>query len=181
MYAHTRSRGFGREVQKRILLGTYALTAEYVSIASGYEQVMECYFSSAFDNYFLQAQRVRQLVRDDFNRVFLLPGAVWPHPKSCLDTPVHVLIHPSVIRTAPPLVSTGKDLDAYVQDVLTVPASLAGLPALTVPVTPMEGDGWPVGVSIVGQWGSDQLVLRVGEIIQRVASGRMDGDTSLPL
>lgn len=80
-----------------------------------------------------------------------------------------VLLHPSAIRTAPPL-ETGAgavNLDAYVQDVLTVPASLAGLPALSVPVT-SEDDGWPVGLSVVGQWGCDAIVLKVGEFIEQV-------------
>lgn len=53
------------------------------------------------------------------------------------------------------------------QDVLTVPASLAGLPALSVPAGFGE-DGWPVGISVVGQWGTDELVLRVGEVIQKL-------------
>lgn len=144
-------------------------------------------FISAFDNYFLQAQRVRQLVKDDFNRVFLTPDF---HSSSSLtdqhknDNRVDVLIHPSAIRTAP-LLSEKSGLGTYVQDVLTVPASLAGLPALSVPVPAacrgVSGDrnnedidvddvddGWPVGVSVVGQWGCDELVLKVGEIIESV-------------
>ncbi|KAJ6607000.1 amidase signature domain-containing protein [Mycena sp. CBHHK59/15] len=149
IYALTRSAGFGREVQKRILLGTYALTAD------------------AFDNYFLQAQRIRQLVRDDFNRVFRVPDvlASTPAPDAPNDG-VDVLIHPSAIRTAPrldALDTTG--LDTYVQDVLTVPASLAGLPALSVPIQ-NDGQKWPVGVSIVGQWGCDDMVLRVGQFVE---------------
>lgn len=83
-------------------------------------------------------------------------------------------MHPSAIQTAPALTenhcSLPEDdtstLDAYVQDVMTVPASLAGLPALSIPAG--EGaDRWPIGVSVVGQWGSDDLVLRVGEVIER--------------
>ena len=80
-----------------------------------------------------------------------------------------MLLHPSAIRTAPLLHEAGSSqdsdsdgvLDAYVQDVLTVPASLAGLPAMSVPAGLGE-DGWPVGVSIVGQWGCDEMVLDVG-------------------
>ena len=94
-----------------------------------------------------------------------------------------VLVHPSAIRTAPPLPTTKTDLnddtnlDAYVQDVLTVPASLAWLPALNVPIRDSTerkeqgqadeiDDGWPIGISVVGQWGTDELVLEVGEALE---------------
>ena len=66
--------------------------------------------------------------------------------------------------------STGSTLDVYVQDVMTVPASLAGLPALSVPGG-SGVDGWPIGVSVIGQWGMDDLVLRVGEIIESGVKG----------
>ena len=81
---------------------------------------------------------------------------------------VHVLLHPSAIRTAPCL-DEQSGLDAYTQDVLTVPASLAGLPALSVPIpVGEEGDGWPLGVSIVGQWGCEAMTLFVGSVIEDV-------------
>ncbi|EGN96886.1 hypothetical protein SERLA73DRAFT_185118 [Serpula lacrymans var. lacrymans S7.3] len=156
VYAHTRSAGFGGEVQKRILLGTYALTAD------------------AFDNYFLQAQRVRRLIQADFDRVFRMPSALSSVSRSNAEG-VDVLLHPSAIRTAPLLpLSTGghaRDsafgLDAYLQDILTVPASLAGLPALSVPAG-SASDGWPIGASIVGQWGADDIVLRMGRAIEHI-------------
>lgn len=139
--------------------------------------------NSAFDNYFLQAQRVRQLIKNDFNRVFRVPDFHLASAARTNPDGVDVLLHPSAIRTAPKLFPSSdsdgsSSLDSYVQDVLTVPASLAGLPALSVPVPVMEasiseigdensdGDGWPVGVSIVGQWGCDEVVLRVGEMIE---------------
>ncbi|KAJ7105126.1 amidase signature domain-containing protein [Mycena crocata] len=150
IYARTRSAGFGAEVQKRILLGTYALTAD------------------AFDNYFLQAQRIRQLVHDDFNLVFRVPDVLSASPAFTADTEgVDVLIHPSAIRTAPPLgaADDADGLETYVQDVLTVPASLAGLPALSVPGQTKSSE-WPVGVSVVGQWGCDAMVLRVGQFLE---------------
>ncbi|KAF9454374.1 amidase signature enzyme [Macrolepiota fuliginosa MF-IS2] len=179
-YAISRTKYFGPEVQKRILLGTYALTAD------------------AFDNYFLQAQRVRQLVKNDFNKIFSLPNFYFTDPlvaseqsrspsssssSSAAPTQVDILIHPSAIRTAPkmqPTTATSEhkseatDTDSYVQDVLTVPASLAGLPALSVPAPKRfldrEGDGWPIGVSVVGQWGSDELVMRVGEVVEQLGA-----------
>jgi len=150
VYSHSRSVGFGPEVKRRILLGTYALTAD------------------AFDNYFLQAQRVRQHVRADFNKVFRMQNTL-QSINSAPEEGVDILIHPSAIRTAPRLdVADGHDssgLESYVQDVLTVPASLAGLPALSVPVG-LGDDGWPVGVSLVGQWGCDKTVLSVGKIME---------------
>ena len=85
-----------------------------------------------------------------------------------------MLLHPSAIRSAPLLEedeAPQSALDAYVQDLLTVPASLAGVPALNVPCPPVgvDGDdGWPIGFSIIGQWGADEFVLSVGEA---VASG----------
>lgn len=91
---------------------------------------------------------------------------------------VDVLIHPSAIRTAPTLaevtsVSAATDdscLDSYLQDILTVPASLAGIPALSVPAG-YGDDGWPLGITITGQWGSDKYILRTGQIIASVLDG----------
>jgi aspartyl-tRNA(Asn)/glutamyl-tRNA(Gln) amidotransferase subunit A len=122
---------------------------------------------SAFDNYFLQAQKVRNLVRRDFDRVFRVPNVLSAHCETD-QTGVDVLIHPSAIRTAPMLdgesVGSKYNLDSYLQDVLTVPASLAGLPALSVPMGLGE-DGWPVGVSLVGQWGHDKTILNLGKAL----------------
>ena len=129
---------------------------------------------SAFDNYFLQAQRVRQLIKNDFDRVFSIPNYFTDSP--ALENPagVDVLIHPSAIQTAPILGSDSPEdsaLNDYVQDVLTVPASLAGLPALSVPIRRRNDgtacdDGWPIGISVVGQWGTDEMVLSVGGAIE---------------
>jgi aspartyl-tRNA(Asn)/glutamyl-tRNA(Gln) amidotransferase subunit A len=93
-------------------------------------------------------------------------------------TGVDVLIHPSAIQTAPILAMDSTEdssLSAYVQDVLTVPASLAGLPALSVPVRRVQDgtaydDRWPIGISVVGQWGTDQMVLSVGGAIESLQS-----------
>jgi len=98
-------------------------------------------------------------------RVFRVPN---PLARSAApnDPGVHVLLHPSAIRTAPHL-DEQAGLDAYTQDVLTVPASLAGLPALSVPIAVgEERDGWPLGVSIVGQWGCEAMTLVVGAVIE---------------
>lgn len=147
MYAHTRTAGFGPEVQKRVLLGTYALTA------------------GAYDNYFLQAQRVRRLIQADFEAVFVLQDHL--HQRGGVQDGVDVVVHASAIGGAPGLDGSA-GLGAYVQDVLTVPASLAGLPAVSVPCG-------PVGVSVAGQWGSDRTVLRVAEIVGEVTGGKKPG------
>jgi aspartyl-tRNA(Asn)/glutamyl-tRNA(Gln) amidotransferase subunit A len=120
---------------------------------------------SAFDNYFLQAQRLRQCIRDDFMRVFCVPNPIAREGSPNADG-VHVLLHPSAIRTAPRL-DEQVGLDAYTQDVLTVPACLAGLPALSLPIAVgAEGDGWPLGVSVVGQWGCEAMTLAVGAAVE---------------
>ncbi|KAI6013568.1 amidase signature domain-containing protein [Pisolithus marmoratus] len=147
IFAYSRSASVGKEVQKRILLGTYALTAD------------------AFDNYFLQAQRVRLHVRKDFNRVFRHPCALLAQHIPPMEG-VDVLLHPSAIRTAPPL-DRSEPGHEYLQDIMNVPASLAGLPALSVPAGKGD-DGWPVGVSVVGQWGCDDLVMCVGKAIEDI-------------
>lgn len=135
---------------------------------------------SAFDNYFLKAQRLRERVRRDFDRVFAVPNVLRGPDAEGAPEGVDVLLHPSAIRTAPPLpagpaspeVKGQEDgLGAYTQDVLTVPASLAGLPALSVPVG-SGADGWPVGGALVGQWGCEALVLRVGEAVEGVVADR---------
>jgi len=149
VYAHTRTAGFGAEAKRRILLGTYALTAD------------------AFDNYFLQSQRLRQCIRDDFMRAFRVPNPLAVSPVHN-EEGVHALLHPSAVCTAPHL-DEQDGLDVYTQDVLTVPASLAGLPALSVPIAAgAEGDGWPLGVSIVGQWGCEKMILAIGSAIEDV-------------
>lgn len=112
---------------------------------------------------------MRKLVKSDFDRVFCVPNALATNVSSSSEG-VHVLVHSSAIQTAPRLPESdvasaeSSTLDAYVQDVMTVPASLAGLPALSVPGG-KGADGWPIGVSVVGQWGCDELVMRVGEIV----------------
>ncbi|KAK4050379.1 Trimeric GatFAB AmidoTransferase(AdT) complex subunit [Microbotryomycetes sp. JL201] len=157
LYAKTRSKGFGKEVQNRILLGTFALSAE------------------AFDNYFLQAQKVRHQIRQEFDEVFRQRSPLSDSVNSVHGGAggVDVLLYPSAISTAPFLKqeatrssSPSPSTSSYVQDLLNVPASLAGLPALHVPVGQSEQDGWPVGVQLCAQWGDDQLVLRVGRALQ---------------
>lgn len=153
-YAATRTTAFGDEVRKRILLGTFALTAD------------------AYDNYFLQASRVRAQVQEDFASALRIRNASTKDDKLTArdQEGVDVILHPSAVDTAPTLAAAmqpGEPSAAeYVQDVLTVPTSLAGLPALAVPAGAASDDGWPVGVTLVSQWGCDEVLLHVGKHLQ---------------
>ncbi|SPO30988.1 related to glutamyl-tRNA(Gln) amidotransferase subunit A [Ustilago trichophora] len=151
-YAATRTAGFGDEVRKRILLGTFALIAD------------------AFDNFFLQASRIRAEVQNDFANALRIANPSNKTTAAAKEGGVDVIIHPSAVDTAPTLASALKEGDGglgeYVQDILTVPASLAGLPALAVPAGVAEDDGWPVGVTLVSQWGCDKALLHVGKQLQ---------------
>lgn len=217
-YAHTRSSALGSEVIRRILLGTYALTAEYVLSLLCSPGNKGTDFThpivSAFDNYFLQAQRVRNLVRADFDAAFRDPNVLFSGSRSTisldsstsrndssiasrrlatrLHNGVDVIVHPSAIRTAPPLPSPAgplsmnngdskTSLDSYLQDVLTVPASLAGIPSLSIPmqsnrnaaeISGESTEDWPVGVSISGQWGSEALLFHVGKTLESMKKSR---------
>ncbi|KAJ6021691.1 Glutamyl-tRNA amidotransferase A subunit [Penicillium herquei] len=168
LYSNTRGSGFGSEVQRRILLGTFSLSAD------------------AMDNYFIQAQRVRRLVQMDFNAVFRATHPLAPAGDSdaanSSSSDVDVLICPTAPSSPPRLsdvigASAGSSpLDAYVNDVFTVPASLAGLPAISVPVTASESSqdsdaGDVTGIQVVGQYGDDELVMQVGELLEGLHFG----------
>ncbi|KDN53263.1 amidase signature enzyme [Tilletiaria anomala UBC 951] len=139
----TRSEGFGEEVKRRILLGTYALTADF------------------FGNYFLAAQRVREEIKHDFNNVFGIADV--RTSRSGAQAGVDVLLHPAAVSAAPKLSDIQEahaadgGISEYVQDVLTTPSSLAGLPSLCLPIG-QDGDGMPIGVTITTQWGCDRLL-----------------------
>lgn len=171
LYSETRGAGFGDEVKRRILLGSYTLSSE------------------AMDNYFIQAQKVRQLVRRDFDRVFALANPL--HDEEHFDlsemddsellenkfgpTQVDFLLCPTA-PTLPPTLEAVLDqtpLDAYMNDVFTVPASLAGLPALSLPMklTPDSkgtSNGEDVaGLQLIGQYWDDARLLAVAELLRK--------------
>lgn len=168
LYAKTRGDGFGSEVKHRILLGSYTLSSE------------------AMDNYFIQAQKVRQLVRRDFDRIFKLSNPL--HDEEAFDLsemdeavelenklgPVQVdfLLSPTA-PTPPPLledVMKQTPLDSYMNDVFTVPASLAGLPAISMPMDipsdPAKAEEKLLdfgGLQLIGQYWDDARLLAVAE------------------
>ncbi|KAG0208811.1 Trimeric GatFAB AmidoTransferase(AdT) complex subunit [Mortierella sp. GBA30] len=157
LYSHTRSEGFGKEVRRRILLGTFVLT------------------SGSFDNFFLRAQKIRQMIRSDFDRIFARPNVITgysPSPDFAdADTSkVHALLTPVAVTTAPKLVDcVGDHIDpitAYLDDILTIPASLAGLPAMSVPFGKCAMDGFPVGLQVISQYGDEETVFDVARVLE---------------
>jgi aspartyl-tRNA(Asn)/glutamyl-tRNA(Gln) amidotransferase subunit A len=156
LYSEARGSGFGEEVKRRILLGTYSLSSE------------------AIDNYFIQAQKVRRRVQQDFDRVFRLDNPLYEPRQFDLSEmasetnmedkrgppQVDFLLCPTA-PSFPPRISEircQKSVDAYMNDVFTVPASLAGLPAVSVPVWP-RGSKLPVGMQLIAQFWDDERML----------------------
>jgi len=136
MYAATRAAGFGDEVKRRILIGTYVLSAGF------------------YDAYYTQAQKVRTLIARDFERAF----------GEC-----DVLLTPTAPSAAFALGEKQADpLAMYLNDVFTVPASLAGLPAMSVPGG-LDKDGLPLGLQIIGKPLDEQGVLNAGLAIEQRA------------
>ncbi|MHA7819251.1 MAG: Asp-tRNA(Asn)/Glu-tRNA(Gln) amidotransferase subunit GatA [Erythrobacter sp.] len=136
MYAATRAEGFGDEVKRRILIGTYVLSAGF------------------YDAYYTQAQKVRTLVSQDFEKAWA----------SC-----DLILAPTTPTASFPLGSLNDDpLTMYLNDVFAVPASLAGLPAMSVPAG-LNPDGLPLGLQLVGKAFDEQTVLDAGLAIQQRA------------
>ena len=136
MYAATRAAGFGDEVKRRILIGTYVLSAGF------------------YDAYYTQAQKIRTLISQDFSTAFGECDAI---------------LAPTTPTASFPLGENQDDpLAMYLNDVFAVPASLAGLPAMSVPAM-LNADGLPLGLQIVGKPFDEQGVLNAGLAIQQRA------------
>ena len=165
LFAKTRGQGFGPEVQRRILLGAFSLSAQ------------------AIDNYFIQAQKIRRLVQQDFNRVFASPNPLFDSEEPLAKTEgVDVIICPTAPSTAPSLaeVETKDPVYSYMNDVFTVPASLAGLPAITLPTAAPYNEEKlgnskatepffnTIGLQVIGQYGDDQLVLNTAKTLENI-------------
>ena len=134
MYKKTRAEGFGEEVQRRIMTGTYVLSHGY------------------YDAYYLQAQKIRRLIADDFQRAF----------KEC-----DVIAGPVAPTVAWQLGAHGADpLADYLADIFTLPASLAGLPGMSVPAGFGEG-GMPVGLQLIGNYFQEGRLLNLAHRLQQ--------------
>ncbi|RYJ03003.1 MAG: Asp-tRNA(Asn)/Glu-tRNA(Gln) amidotransferase subunit GatA [Acetobacteraceae bacterium] len=137
LYERTRAEGFGAEVRRRILIGTYVLSAGY------------------YDAYYLKAQKIRALIKRDFDEAFQKVDAI--------------------VTPATPSAAFGMDekqddpVKMYLNDVFTVTANLAGLPGLAVPAG-LDGQGLPLGLQVIGRAFDEETVFAVGAAIEHAAN-----------
>jgi aspartyl-tRNA(Asn)/glutamyl-tRNA(Gln) amidotransferase subunit A len=137
VYENTRAQGFGAEVKRRIMIGTYVLSAGY------------------YDAYYTKAQKVRRLIAEDFAKAY----------EKC-----DVILSPTAPSAAFAIGENEDDpIKMYLNDVFTIPASLAGLPGMSVPAG-LSSDGLPLGLQIIGKAWDEETVLRVGGVIEAAAN-----------
>ena len=128
MYEKTRSEGFGSEVQRRIMIGTYVLSSGY------------------YDAYYLKAQKVRKLIKNDFDEVY---------------KKVDAILTPSTPSSAFKIGEKKNDpVSMYLNDIFTVPVNLAGLPAISIPAG-HDAAGYPLGLQIIGKAFNEQEILNL--------------------
>jgi aspartyl-tRNA(Asn)/glutamyl-tRNA(Gln) amidotransferase subunit A len=133
MYSKTRAQGFGDEVKRRILIGAYVLSHGY------------------YDAYYLQAQKIRRLIANDFTEAF----------KTC-----DVIAGPTAPGTAFKLGEKSDDpVSMYLNDLYTIPANLAGLPGMSLPCG-FDGKGLPIGLQLVGNYFSEAKMLNIAHQYQ---------------
>ncbi|HJP23101.1 MAG TPA: Asp-tRNA(Asn)/Glu-tRNA(Gln) amidotransferase subunit GatA [Alphaproteobacteria bacterium] len=136
MYESTRAAGFGPEVRRRVLIGTYVLSAGY------------------YDAYYIKAQQVRELIAQDFRQAF---------------AGVDAILTPTTPYEAFAIGERADDpIAMYLNDVLTVPANLAGLPGISVPAALSEG-GLPLGLQVLAKAFDDETVLRIAGVLEEAA------------
>jgi aspartyl-tRNA(Asn)/glutamyl-tRNA(Gln) amidotransferase subunit A len=144
-YMQARDEGFGAEVKRRIMIGTYALSSGY------------------YDAYYVKAQKARTLVKQDFDEAFKSVDAI-----VCATSPT--VAFPLGAKTHDPLAM-------YLNDVLTIPANLAGIPAVSIPCGFSEG--LPVGLQVMGPSWREDLVLRVAAAYESMNDWRSQQPTAL--
>ena len=128
MYEKTRSAGFGDEVKRRIMIGTYVLSSGY------------------YDAYYLKAQKVRRLIKNDFNNIF---------------QKVDAILTPSTPSSAFKIGDKSNDpVSMYLNDIFTVPVNLAGLPGISIPAG-LDKKGYPLGLQIIGKSFDEQNILNI--------------------
>ncbi len=138
MYVNTRTAGFGTEVKRRVMIGTYVLSAGY------------------YDAYYLKAQKVRRLIRDDFMRAFERCDVIL--------TPTA----PSAAFAVGDKSMTDDPINMWLNDVFTVSVNLAGLPAMSLPIG-LSGDGLPLGLQVIGRAFDEETVFKTAAVIEKEA------------
>lgn len=145
MYSNTRADGFREETKRRIMIGTYALSAGY------------------YDAYYRKAQQVRRLVLNGFESAYekcdILLTPVAPTPAFGFDE------------------NTDDPVQMYLQDIFTIPASLAGLPGMSLPVG-LSADGLPIGLQLIGKRWDEATVFQVGRALEEAANFK---EVAIPL
>jgi len=138
MYERTRGEGFGKEVRRRILIGTYVLSAGY------------------YDAYYLRAQKVRTLIKRDFEQAFAAG--------------VHAILAPATPSAAFGIGEKSSDdpIAMYLQDVFTVTVNMAGLPGLSVPAA-LDGQGLPLALQLIGRPFDEEQLFAAGRVIEQAA------------
>ncbi len=137
MYQATRGEGFGKEVKRRVLMGTYVLSAGY------------------YDAYYLRAQKVRTLIKRDFDTAFQTVDAI---------------LTPTTPNDAFAIGEKKADpLEMYINDILTVSANMAGLPGLSVPAG-LSAKGLPLGLQVLGPAFGEEQIFRVADVLEKAAA-----------
>lgn len=130
--------------------------------------------SRAMRSYFIQAQKVRQLVRDDFDQAFSMPHPLrkikLQHRKT---TGVDVILSPTSTSTAPYLMNLGtgnaSTLGAYSDDIFTIPASMAGIPAISIPFKLDKNDAATIGIQLMAQYGDENRLFAVATVLEDIS------------
>jgi aspartyl-tRNA(Asn)/glutamyl-tRNA(Gln) amidotransferase subunit A len=138
MYEETRAAGFGKEVRRRILIGTYVLSAGY------------------YDAYYLRAQKVRTLIKRDF--------------EDCFHAGVHAILTPTTPSAAFAIgeKSAEDPVAMYLNDVFTVTVNMAGLPGLSVPAG-LDAQGLPLGLQLIGRPFDEETLFALGAVVEKAA------------
>ena len=134
MYENTRSEGFGDEVKRRIMIGTYVLSSGY------------------YDAYYLKAQKVRRLIKNDFDEAY---------------KKVDAILTPSTPSSAFKIGEKLNDpVSMYLNDIFTVPINLAGLPAISIPAG-HDKKGYPLGLQVIGKAFDEQSILNIAFALEK--------------
>src|SRR6187200_3201290 len=142
MYENTRSKGFGDEVRRRVMIGTYVLSAGY------------------YDAYYLRAQKVRTLIKRDF--------------EECFKAGVHAMLTPATPSAAFGLGEKGgaDPVEMYLNDIFTVTVNMAGLPGISVPAG-LDSQGLPLGLQLIGRPFDEQTLFSLAAVVEQ-AAGRLE-------